>query len=176
MPTCLNPNTSGVYRRLPVQCFRVSSWANLEDIIWVISAPSGTAEDFKHQLSLAQYPHLPFLCQLKRNHEQHSSKPDFARRLTLSSCRALEPPDRLLTFTSLTGPLHSPPPSLMSPSLTPGCHMRSTQSGQRLGYCACEEQRGGTGRDMSSRRRETLDSTTQVMTTRACRPSNPTST
>lgn len=161
MPTCFKPNTSGVYRRLPVQCFRVSSWANLEDIIWVISAPSGTVEDFKHQLSQAQYPHLPFFCQLKWNHEQHSSKPDFACRLTLSSCRALEPPDRLLTFTSHTGLLHSPPPtSLWSPSLTPGRHMCSTQSGQRLGYCACEEQPEGTGRDMSSRRRETLDSTT----------------
>lgn len=143
-------------------CFSVSitSWANLEDVIRVISAPSGTAEDFKHQLSQAQYPYIPFLCQLKWNHEQHSSKPDFARHLALSSSSPRAPwPSADLHQSHRAAPQSTSHVSLVSVS-RPGYHMCSTQSGQRLGYYLRKEQREGTGRVVSSRRRETLRSST----------------
>lgn len=110
-------------------CFSVSitSWANLEDVIRVISAPSGTAEDFKHQLSQAQYPYIPFLCQLKWNHEQHSSKPDFARRLALSSSSPRAPwPSADLHQSHRAAPQSTSHVSLVSVSRPGMSHVQHT--------------------------------------------------
>lgn len=77
------------------------------------------------------------------------------------SAMGLKVCDRLLTLTSSS----LPPMSLFSPP-PPGCHMCSTQSGQRLRFCVCPLTKKGEhdgGCDESDREQETCDSVFHIL-------------
>lgn len=87
----------------------------------------------------------------KSKHHTNSEQPIVWSAMGLKAC------DRLLTFTS-----SSPPPTSLFSLPPAGCHMCSTQSGQRLGFCVCpltkKGERDGKGCDESDREQEMCDS------------------
>lgn len=135
---------------------------------------SGSVALFLFPLTYPSY--LPFFFYKTLFCSAHQSKPDFtastlnnrsSRTLLLAPVPSVLGPgatDRPPTFPSQPSCSTAHLPRL-SRSLAPGCHMRNTKSGQRLGYCACapvkqrEEQPDDTSRDKSSRGQEMCDST-----------------